>query len=138
MLKAVVDTNVFVSGLLRGPISRLVIEALRDSKFTLIISQAIFDEILEVISRPKFHNVITTEIIREFTELLKTQAVFVKPVQKLNIIIKDPNDNRFLEAAIVGKVDCIVSGDKHLLNIGSYRAISILSPTKFLKLFVKQ
>jgi putative PIN family toxin of toxin-antitoxin system len=105
MLKAVVDTNVFVSGLLKSPKSRRVIQAIRDGQFSLIISPEIFQEIIEVITRPKFHNVITGEIIQELRELIRTQAILVRPRQKLAIIREDRDDNRFLEAASTGKAN---------------------------------
>lgn len=61
-------------------------------------------------------------------------AEFVTPDEKIIVIVADPTDNKFLEAAAAGKVDCVVSGDRHLLEIGSFRNIPILKAADFIEL----
>ena len=133
MLKAVIDTNVFISGLLKDSINRQIIILLKNSKFTPVISTETLGEFIDVISRPKFHNVITREIAEELIEIIKTHAVLVKPSQKLEIIKDDPDDNRFLEAAVASKVDFVVSGDSHLLSLKNFHNIPIITPKEFLR-----
>ena len=137
MLKAVIDINVIVSGLLKNSSSRKILKKLQRSKFTLVISAETLDELIGVIARPKFHKVIAREAAERLMEVIKTQAVFVTPGERLDIIPEDPDDDRFLEAAIASKADFLISGDKHLLKLKAFRNIPIISPAKFLKILSK-
>lgn len=137
MLKAVIDTSVFVSGLIKSPFCRKIINALEKGGFLLVISPEILSELLDVISRPKFHNVINRETASRLAETIKVQSLLVNPPFKLDIINEDSDDNRFLEAALTAKANCIVSLDNHLLSLKSFRKIPIISPDAFLKLLEK-
>ncbi len=132
MLKVVIDTNVFISGLIKSPSCRKIIKAFAEAKFNLVISPQTLDELLGVISRPKFHNLITRETAEKLIETIKTQAILVRPTRRLEVIKDDPTDNRFLEAAFESKADFIVSEDKHLLSATSFHP-PIVTPTEFLK-----
>lgn len=137
MLKAVIDTNVFISGLLKSPSCRKIIRALEKWEFILVISPETLTELIGVIARPKFHNVIKREIATRLVETIKAQALLVKPSFSLNIIKDDVDDNRFLEAAIAVKADCIVSLDNHLLALKTFRNIPVIPPARFLSLLRK-
>jgi predicted nucleic acid-binding protein len=52
----------------------------------------------------------------------------------LNVVAADPSDNRYLECAIEGEADCLVKGDRHLLELAAYREVEILSPREFVEL----
>lgn len=62
-------------------------------------------------------------------------ATLVEPVEKLNIVKEDPDDNMVLECAKAGKVDYIVSNDKHLLKLKEFEGIKIVTPKEFLQIF---
>ena len=53
-------------------------------------------------------------------------------VEDIFAVTADPTDNKILEAAIAGQVDFIVSGDNHLLDLGTFREIPIIKPRQFL------
>jgi len=72
--------------------------------------------------------------IRTFLRLLNRQAIQVTPVTELAVIASDPTDNRYLECAVAGEASVIVSGDQHLLDLGEYQGIQILTPAGFLAL----
>lgn len=137
MPRVVIDTNIFISGLLKSPTNRQIIEALKKSEFTLITSPQILDELIGVIARPKFNNVITRETAEKLIETIKTQAILVKPTRCFDVIKDDPPDNRFLEASLEAKVDFIISGDHHLISLKIFRNIPIITSAKFLKLLRK-
>ena len=59
----------------------------------------------------------------------------VIPSQEVNLVHQDPSDNKFLSCALEARVDFIVTGDHHLLQLGSFHHTTILSPHEFLKLF---
>ncbi len=94
------------------------------------------DEILSEIQR------VLLEVLKNkwkavrFVEILDQRSVHVTIRKKIAIITADPSDNKFLECAIAGKADCIVSGDKkHVLPLKHYQKIPILSPKEFLDQF---
>lgn len=103
----------------------------------MVISPETLTELIGVIARPKFHNIIKRETATRLVEVIKIQALLVKPSFRLNIVKEDLDDNRFLETALIAKVDCIVSLDNHLLKLGTFRKIPVISPTKFLSLLSK-
>jgi len=130
-MRVVLDTNIFISAVLGGRLG-IIIDEWKAGKFKLVVTDAIAREYLEVINRPKF-KIPQDEIIAASDYLLQI-AEFVTPEEEFLVIVADPTDNKFLEAAIAGKVDYIVSGDNHLLEIGSFRDIPIITAREFIAL----
>ncbi len=130
-MRVVLDTNIFISAVLGGKLS-VIIDEWRAGKFKLIVSEAVAREYLDVINRPKF-KIPPVEILT-VTEYLLQNAEFVTPSEEVVVIVIDPTDNKFLEAAIAGKVNYIVSGDVHVLGLGSFRDIPIITARDFLEL----
>ena len=128
IMRVVVDTNVIVSAYLGGALEGIIV-AWRSGKFTLVVSREIAEENLEVLRRPKFK--IEKAEVDDFAALLLDRADFVIPMESLDVISDDPSDNKFLEAAVTGNASLVVSGDNHMLNLGSFRNISIIKPRKF-------
>lgn len=83
-----------------------------------------------MLSRPKFG--LKQETIDKITRYIYQFSEFVVPEEGIRFIEEDPKDDKFLEAAIAGSVDFIVSGDKHLLALKKFRAIPIISGREFL------
>lgn len=127
-MRVVLDTNIFISATLGGRLG-VIIDEWKAGKFTLIITDAIAREYLDVINRPKF-KIPRSEIIAATDYLLQT-AEFVTPREEIHIIVADLTDNKFLEAAVAGKVKFIVSGDNHLLELKSFREIPIVTAREF-------
>jgi len=123
--KVVLDTNVFVSILKKGRLRR-ILNLWLDEKFDLVTSDEIIKELLK---RPKFN--FSLDEIEELGDLLFEKALVYNPQIKLNVCT-DANDNKFVECAVEGKADGIVSGDPHLLELKEYRGIKILSPAEFI------
>lgn len=129
MIRVVFDTNVYISALMfGGPPGSLLDLALLQS-FLVIISPPLLDELDEKL-RLKF------EVPAEDTAIIRAKlesiAKIVSPDMVLHVIADDPDDNRVLECAIEGSADYIVTGDRHLLKLGSYEAISIVTVRQFL------
>jgi uncharacterized protein len=125
----VIDTNVFISAVLGGRVG-IIVDEWRAEKFTLIVSDAIVHEYLDVIRRPKFK--ISQRDITAITDFLFKKAEFVTPLEEVDIIKSDPSDNKFLEAALQGKAEYIVSGDDHLLEQKIFRDIPIITAREFI------
>jgi len=130
-MRVVLDTNIFISSVLGGKLS-VIIDEWKAGRFKLIVSEAIAREYLDVIDRPKF-KIPKIEIVTAIEYLLQN-AEFVTPEEKVVVIVADPTDNKFLEAAVAGKVDYIVSGDRHLLDLGSFSDIPIIKAVDFIAL----
>ena len=121
-VSAVVDTNLFVSGLIlkRGTPYELV-EALRRGGFTLVVTEALRGEYGRVLPRPKFAQRygLTPEEIADFLFLVDTSALQASARRRLPIAVRDKKDERVLAAALGGKADYLVSGDDDLLSLSN-------------------
>lgn len=100
----------------------------------LLLSQAVEDEFREVIFRPKFDRFVTAERRRRILDIVVFTAERVEPVESVRECC-DPKDDKYLELAVAGGADVIVSSDvRHLLSMNPWRGVSILSPADFLAL----
>jgi len=129
--RVVFDTNVFLRALInpKGINARLV-QSL--DRYLIVTSPAILEEVVEVLSRPEL---LRSKAIRELDAdrlvgLLR-QAPLVTPSVKVSVC-RDPDDNKFLEAALAAKAEYVVTGDKDLRDIGEYEGIKIRYPQEFL------
>jgi len=133
-MRAVVDTGIFVSALIRrrGTIGS-ILQALRDGRFSVIFTTDILVEIIDVLGRDKirikYH--IDPDDISALINLIRLRGELVIPTQTVNAC-RDPKDDKFLEAAQAGQADCIVSGDADLLDLEAFEDIPILRPAEFL------
>lgn len=137
MLKVVLDTNQFVSSfIVKEGISAQIFQAWRDFAYILITSNEILAEIARVFQYPhivkKYH--LRKENINSFIGLIERDAVVLYDVPKLEVIKKDPTDNKFLACALESKAQYIISGDSHLLELGKYQSTKIVTAREFLKI----
>jgi putative PIN family toxin of toxin-antitoxin system len=133
-MRAVIDTGVLVSALIKpGGATGEVLYALRDGRLTVIYSTDTLVEIIDVLGRPafraKYH--IMPEDITALVNLIRLRGELVTPQKKISAC-RDPKDNKFLEAALAGEADCIVSGDADLLALTPFEDIPILRPAEIL------
>lgn len=131
-MRVTLDTNVLVSALGWNGAEAAVIEMVLESQLQLCLSTQILSEFYRVVKYPKFG--FTDKEIDGFIGRLMPLAVFVKPVQEVHIISTDPDDNRIIKCAVGGKCNYIISGDKHLLQLGEYEGIKIMKAPDFLQL----
>lgn len=132
-LRLVVDTNVFVSAIIL-PLSvpRRAVDQALDNGGVLLFSAATIAELEEVLRRPKFDRYVIREERQFFLSQLASTAEFVQIIQLVREC-RDPKDDKFLEVALNGRADVIVTGDADLLGIHPWRGIEVLSPAKYLK-----
>lgn len=129
MIRIVADTNIYISALMFGGVPGTFLDLAFLESFTLIASPALLDE-LEKKLRLKFG--VSSDDAAAIRAKLESVAWMVQPDQLLNVVQDDPDDNRVLECAWTGKADYVVSGDRHLLKIGSYEGIPIVTVRQFL------
>lgn len=134
--RAVLDTNVLISAVL-GPAGppRKVIDAVRRENGELIFSDETFNELQTRIWRPKFDSYVSRESRAIYLAQLKTVSAWVS-IAGAKMGCRDPDDDMFLETALIGDADCLVTGDGDLLEMTPHRGIPILTPATFLELII--
>jgi len=130
-MRIVCDTNVLVSATLSNGTPRKLLRLIACGEVENAVSLEILAEAKNVLVRPKFG--FSPEQVTHAIDVFSEISVLVAPVQPVDVIKDDPSDNRILEAADAAMADCIVSGDKHLLNLQSWNGIEILSPADFME-----
>ncbi len=129
--KIVLDTNVFLSAIL-WPAStpgKAYAKALLEADF--LLSQEVQVEYSLVMKRPKFDSYLHPQTRSILLEAFVRNAVPVVTRESVKIC-RDPRDNIFLELALSGNADLILSGDADLLSLHPWRGIPILSPRDYL------
>jgi uncharacterized protein len=129
MMRIVVDTNVIVSALVFGGVPRQILALVDRSVCVFYYSNAIRTE-TERILQEKFGW--SPNEIRRLRGLWKW-GTQLDPEVSLTVVAEDPDDDRILECAIAAEAHAIVSGDRHLLRLGSFRSIPIQSPRQFVE-----
>ncbi len=129
--KATLDTNILISALGWKGNPKQVFDKIVNREVELVISDEQFRELSEALEYPKFE--FTKEQKDRFKALILEVATFVKPVEKIDVIKDDPDDNMHLEAGVTGNVEYIVSGDPDLLELKEFRGIKIKTAREFLE-----
>ncbi len=128
-MKVVFDINIFVSAfVIPGGRAEEAILRIIEGRDTLILSKPILQKLLQTLSK-KFGR--EAEELAHVAVFLSEISRFVEPGKKLTVL-KDNPDNRVLECAISGTADIIVTGDKAILAIGTYKKTKILSLKEYL------
>jgi putative PIN family toxin of toxin-antitoxin system len=133
----VFDANTVVSAALSpdGTARRALLYARSSGQIAL--SDAVLEEIIQVLGRPKFSRILSQSRVTDTLELLTAAAVWVEPANQVTDC-RDAKDNRYLELATAAGAQTIVSGDKDLLVLNPWRGISVQTPATFLASFVQQ
>lgn len=131
MPNVVLDTNTLVSAALRS--GSIPDRALRFavSQETILISEAVLLEYDEVLARAKFARILTSEKRISFLALLSAVAIVVDAPAVVTDC-RDRKDNKFLDLALAGHADLIISGDSDLLDFDPWRGVRILMPASYL------
>jgi putative PIN family toxin of toxin-antitoxin system len=131
-MRVVVDTNVLVSAALKDRSPPALAVHLVGQRGNLLKSSTTERQLFEVLDRPYFAALIAPAARDWLTKLLAA-AEMVTVTERI-AACRDPTDDRFLELAVNGRGDLIVSGDGDLLVLSPFRSIPIVSPTTFLQL----
>jgi putative PIN family toxin of toxin-antitoxin system len=135
-MRAVVDTNILVRAVIRphGTVGPVLLR-LRQGDYTLLYSRSLLEELLDVLNRPRIREKyrLTDQDIGTVVGLLLLRGEAVTPGARITAC-RDPKDDKFLEAAVAGHADVIVSGDEDLLTLHPYAGIPIVPPRAFLQM----
>src|SRR5664279_447724 len=135
MLRVVLDTNVLVSAAISNGKSRELLRKGIENQFSLITSDLILNELETALRRPKFKTS-KDEIDRIILALtLSSEVIDVK--SKFQAVKEDRKDDMIINTAFDGRVDIIVTGDRHLLELENFKGIKIITIESMLKLLHK-
>jgi putative PIN family toxin of toxin-antitoxin system len=133
-MKVVLDANVYVSTLIsQHGNPHYIFDSWLRGEFEVLITQSILDEVGRVLRYPRIvkrHQLEEAEI-SQFIDLLTQRGIPIESFENLDVVAKDKSDNRYLECAVTGKADYLVTGDEHLLEMQSFRGIHVLNPSEF-------
>lgn len=135
ILRAVVDTNVIVSGLGWPEPPGAILDAALDGQFVLVTSPQLLIELRRVLGYPKLSKIIGGG--PQIADLVAATSVVVVP-RRVFAVVSDESDNRVVEAAVEGNADYIVTGDDDLLVLDCFEGITVVRPAKFLAILRTQ
>ncbi len=130
-MKVVCDTNVFVSAIFFGGTPGKLLDMWRDGAIELLLTTEILAEYEDVVGRlaKRYPSIDPATIIH----LVVRRGTFVQPAPLEEGVCDDPDDDKFLAAALAGGARMIVSGDMHLLSVSGYREVEVLTPAQFVR-----
>lgn len=134
MLKVVLDTQIILRGAVAATrsITARIYTAWDEGRFTLLLSEPVLVELTEVLTRPEVLRKLrmTTIEAGALIELLRRRSTLVSPSVRITGS-RDPDDDKFLECAVAGAADCIVSADADLLILREVQGIPIIDAPAF-------
>ena len=133
-LRVVLDTNVILSSLLFGGRLAFIHRAWKEGKLTLLFSEGTLEELVKVLHYPKFGLGDEEIDLLIYIEVLPYAEIVEKVVDMDSRICRDRDDVKFLECAVSGKADYIVSGDNDLVSVGEIDGVKIITPAKLREL----
>ena len=130
-MRAVLDTNVLISSVISTGVPHEIVIKGVSSEYQIVVSVATLTEFRDTLLKypEKFH--MDEGDVQQGVETIRYFAEFVDPDEEITAVEDDPDDDKFLEAAVAGNVDYIVSGDRHLLDLDSFQGIEIVEPRAF-------
>jgi len=131
LIKVVIDTNIYISAIFWGGKPRKIIDLGRDGKVLILTSSDITKEIAEKL-QTRFK--LDKEEVRQILLDLSSFTIPIHVTRQIQAVYDDPDDDKFIECAVSGNADYIVSGDRHLLQLKEYSDIKILKASEFLGL----
>jgi len=123
MPKVVLDTNVLISSLIKRGSSRELLYKILENKLTLVLSDEILKEFIDVMGREKFQKYATFSEVRRFVGFLLQTSEMVQVKSRFRAAEEDPKDDAVLNTAYDCRAKYIVSGDEHLLKLKRFKGI---------------
>lgn len=141
MIRAVLDTNVLIAAVInvKSSVTQEIYQNFLALHFTLVISSEVLEEVEDLINRER--------IVKRHKRTPNEREVIMGEIASLSYIVpsatqveivRDPDDNKIISAALEGKADYIVSRDKDLLDLEEYQIIKIVTPEKFMEILRNQ
>jgi putative PIN family toxin of toxin-antitoxin system len=137
MPKVILDTNVIISAFLKAESNPALVLALcLEGSLTVCLSETIWQEYRGVLRRKKFQG-LDQESIEKLLALLKKQALWFSPRIPVNILSRDPADNKFLECALESQADYLITGNTRHFPLKKFHNTQSINPRDFSDLIGK-
>jgi len=130
-VRVVIDTNVLISAIFWTGKPKQILNKVRQEEITFLTSEFILEELKNVLRKADKPFKLSEEDADRIVIAMRELAVVVKIGSHVSVC-QDENDNRVLECALDGNADCIITGDFHLLQLGSFQKINIMTVSDFL------
>jgi putative PIN family toxin of toxin-antitoxin system len=130
-MRAVLDTNVLISGVIATGVPHELLLKGFNREYQIVVSVETLTEFRKTLHKYPERFQLSDHEIQQEIETIRYFAEFVDPQEDITAVEADPDDDKFLEAAVAGDVDYVVSGDGHLLDLQSFRGIEIVEPRTF-------
>ncbi|MBW1700229.1 MAG: putative toxin-antitoxin system toxin component, PIN family [Deltaproteobacteria bacterium] len=132
-LKAVMDTNVLISGILWRGVPFNLLRWAEEGRLRIYTSLEILSEVYRVLHYPKFQQYIDNQQASpgELFAKIVSLCTIIQVDQVVKGVCSDADDEKFLSCALAGNVEVLVSGDKHLLDLKQYQSVRILTAQEF-------
>jgi hypothetical protein len=136
LIRAVLDANVYISAIIQpaGTPGQVVERFLRDASFEIVLSPAIVDEVLRAHAHAKVRKLLRGLDAQLWFEDIVALADVVAGAQQLSGICDDPDDDKYVAAAVEGRAGYIVTGDRAFLALEEHAGVAIVTPRSFLDL----
>lgn len=131
MIRAILDTNLWISYLISKRLSKID-ELFERDDLVLLFSEELLEEFVEVAGRPKFRSYFPSEDIEELLSLFDELGEIIEMTSEVDIC-RDPKDNFLLALAKDGNADFLITGDEDLLVVRKFESTEILSFTEFVE-----
>jgi putative PIN family toxin of toxin-antitoxin system len=130
--RIVIDTNVLISGMLIATSTprRAIERALSEAQ--LVATTETVSELLKKLMSPKFDRYVSRQRRQTLAQQMTAAIELVTVLQPVRAC-RDPKDDRFLEAAVNGGANVIITGDRDLLQLNPFRGIRIVTPAAYLR-----
>lgn len=129
MLNIVIDTNQFLSGFIYHGMIRTVFDLVLDNKLKLYVSKGLKTEVLKKLQEFE----VSRQVQKEVMYFMETRGILIEPTVKVDVC-RDKEDNFVLELAESSNADDLITRDKDLLNLYTWKQTKILKPEDFLPL----
>ena len=132
-MKITTDTNVLLSATLWEGDSFRILKKVENQEIELVLCEEILQEYVNVLAYSDIQEKIKDKelIVRTSVEELRAMSTIVFPTIKIDIVKKDPSDNKIIECALEGKASYMITHDNHLLVLKKFREIKIVRPEEF-------
>ena len=132
-LSVVIDTNVWISALFGGDSGKYLRKLLLNKNIIVLISDALKEEVLKVVSRPKFRKLISGQELDDLEYVLTYRTRYIKTRSKVSVS-RDKNDDFLFALCKDGEADFLISGDKDVTILPSYGKTKIVTLRAFLNI----
>jgi putative PIN family toxin of toxin-antitoxin system len=133
--RVALDSNVLISAVVFSGKPREILNLVIRGELILIVSPAILDEVEAVLGGEKFR--FSRDAARAVIKEIEALAEIVTPVAAVSVVPEDPDDDGVIACGLDGRADYLVTGDHHLLKLGAYSSLPIVSPAGFLEILVR-